>query len=221
MTLTAVEARALGSLVEKSLTTPDAYPLTFGALNAACNQKTSRDPVMTIDVDALGKAAQSLIDKGLVERIQGAGDRVPKFRHYFSKLTGSDDERINGIACVLLLRGPQTAGEIKGRTDRLCKFESTAEVEGLLQQLAAAQEPFIARVPRQPGQKEGRYRETFTGGAAASVPSPSPLPLAGEGARRAGEGHVEQRVDELEKRVEILEGLVDQLMGKTPAPTET
>src|SRR5438105_486087 len=129
--LSPIEARALGSLVEKSLTTPDLYPLTFQALLNACNQKTSREPVMTLDVDGLGKAVQSLIEKGLAERIQSAGDRVPKIRHYIGKLAGSEDERIIGITTVLLLRGPQTAGEIKGRTDRLCKFESAAEVEGL------------------------------------------------------------------------------------------
>jgi uncharacterized protein YceH (UPF0502 family) len=196
--LNPVEARVLGSLVEKSLTTREQYPLTFNALLSACNQKTSREPVMTLDTDTMGKAVQALIEKGLVERLQAPGERVPKFRHDIGKLLGSDDARLTGVMTVLLLRGPQTPGEIKGRTDRLCEFTGTAEVEGLLQELCArAESPLVARLPRQAGQKEVRYRHLFSGAvvpaqaapASASQPAPDRLAL-------------------LEKRVEALETLM-------------
>lgn len=199
--LNPIEARVLGSLVEKSLTTREQYPLTFNALLNACNQKTSREPVMTLDVDAMGKAVQTLIGKGLVERQQAPGERVPKFRHYIDKLLNSADPKLIGAITVLLLRGPQTPGEIKGRTDRLCEFASTAEVEGLLQELCArAEDPFVARLPRQAGQKETRYRHLFSGDVPAAVPE---HPAAGFTLPVS-----DDRLAQLEKRVEALETLV-------------
>jgi len=193
-----VEARVLGSLVEKSLTTREQYPLTFNALLNACNQKTSRDPVMELDTDAMGKAVQTLIDKGLAERVQAPGDRVPKFRHYIGHLLSSDEPKLVGAITVLLLRGPQTPGEIKGRTDRLCEFSGTAEVEGLLQELCAkAEDPIVARLPRQAGQKEARYCHLFSG-AAPEMPAGAAAPAAGR----------PDRLAQLEKRVEALEAVV-------------
>lgn len=199
--LNQVEARALGSLVEKSLTTREQYPLTFNALLNACNQKTSREPVMNLDADTLGKAVQALIEKGLLERVQAPGDRVPKFRHDIGKLLGSDEPKLIGIITVLLLRGPQTPGEIKGRTDRLCEFSSTAEVEGLLQELCArAENPIVARLPRQAGRKEVRYQHLFYGAAPATASGPE----------AAGQASPE-RLTRLEKRMEVLEALVKRL----------
>ncbi len=195
--LTPIEARVLGSLVEKSLTTREQYPLTFNALLNACNQKTSREPVMTLDTDAMGKAVQTLIDKGLVERRQVPGERVPKFRHDIHKLVNSDDPKLIGAITVLLLRGPQTPGEIKGRSDRLCEFTGTAEVEGLLQELCArAEDPFAARLPRQAGQKETRYRHLFSGAVPVFAPEPATTIPAQQ-----------DRLTQLEKRVEALEAL--------------
>jgi uncharacterized protein YceH (UPF0502 family) len=197
--LDAVEARVLGSLVEKSLTTREQYPLTFNALLNACNQKTSREPVMSLDIDSMGKAVQSLIEKGLAERLQAPGDRVPKFRHDIGKLLGSDDPKLIGVMTVLLLRGPQTPGEIKGRTDRLCEFTGTAEVEGLLQELCARTEhQLVARVPRQAGQKEQRYQHLFSGAAPAAAPAEQP----------AAAQPSPDRLALLEKRVEALEALI-------------
>ena len=196
--LNPLEARVLGALVEKSLTTREQYPLTFNALLNACNQKTSRDPVMTLDTDAMGKAVQTLIEKGLAERLQAPGERVPKFRHNIHKLVNSDDPKLIGAITVLLLRGPQTPGEIKGRTERLCEFSGTAEAEGLLQELCArAEDPLVARLPRQAGQKETRYRHLFSGAApeAGSVPA-APVPVGPD------------RLALLEKRVEALEALI-------------
>ncbi|OGR67123.1 MAG: hypothetical protein A2081_04835 [Elusimicrobia bacterium GWC2_61_19] len=208
--LNQVEARVLGALVEKSLTTREQYPLTFNALLNACNQKTSREPVMNLDTDAMGKAVQTLIEKGLVERLQAPGDRVPKFRHDIGKLLGSDEPRLIGVVTVLLLRGPQTPGEIKGRTDRLCEFTGTAEVEGLLQELCArAENPIVARLPRQAGQKEVRYQHLFSGAAAAAAPAqPEHVPAAPPSI---------DRLALLEKRVEALEAI---LKAKENGPAE-
>ncbi|MCX5786167.1 MAG: YceH family protein [Elusimicrobia bacterium] len=212
--LDAVEARVLGSLVEKSLTTREQYPLTFNALLNACNQKTSREPVMALDTDTLGKAVKTLIEKGLVERLQAPGDRVPKFRHDIYKLLNATDSKLIGAITVLLLRGPQTPGEIKGRTDRLCEFESTAEVEGLLRELCArTEDPLVARLPRQPGQKETRYRHLFSGGVPAATAVQAEPP--------AGASAPADRLSQLEKRVEVLEALVktheERLANPNPA----
>ncbi len=194
------EARVLGSLVEKSLTTREQYPLSFNALLNACNQKTSRDPVMNLDTETMGKAVQTLIEKGLIARLQAPGERVPKFRHYIDKLLNSADPKLIGAITVLLLRGPQTPGEIKGRTDRLCEFASTAEVEGLMQELCArAEDPLVVRLPRQPGQKESRYRHLFSGEIPAGVPE--------HGAEAPVQG---DRLTELEKRVAALEAFVKE-----------
>jgi hypothetical protein len=196
--LNPIEVRVLGSLVEKSLTTREQYPLTFNALLNACNQKTSREPVMNLDTDAMGKAVQSLIEKSFVDRLQAPGDRVPKFRHNIDRLVNSADPKLIGVITVLLLRGPQTPGEIKGRTDRLCEFTSTAEVEGLLQELCArAEDPFVARLPRQAGQKEVRYQHLFSG-AAPAAPAET---FAAAPAQ-------DDRLARLEKRVEALEALI-------------
>lgn len=205
--LTDVEARALGSLVEKSLTTPDLYPLTYNSLLAACNQKTSREPVMTLTEETVGPSVHSLLEKELVERVNEAGSRVPKFRHRIDKLLGSEDPKLVGVVSVLLLRGPQTAGELKTRTERLCQFSGAAEVEALLQDLAARPEPFVVKLPRQPGQKESRYAQLFTEQAAAAavtglVAAPSSQP---------------DRVAELEKRLALLESRV-QALESSPSP---
>ncbi|PIU20278.1 MAG: DUF480 domain-containing protein [Elusimicrobia bacterium CG08_land_8_20_14_0_20_59_10] len=196
-----VEARVLGSLVEKSLTTKEQYPLTFNSLLNACNQKTSREPVMTLDTETLGRAVESLINKDLAERQQVPGERVPKFRHCMDRLLNSADPKLTGVITVLLLRGPQTPGEIKGRTDRLCEFTGTAEVEGILQELCARTEGrFVARLPRQAGQKETRYQHLFSGPVPLEAPArqQAPVPPPAGPDRLAG----------LEKRVEALEALV-------------
>ena len=207
--LDAAEARALGSLVEKSLTTREQYPLTFNSLLLACNQKSSRDPVMTLDHDSLGRAVQGLIEKGLAQREQAPGERVPKFRHDAGRLFGSDDPKVVGVMTVLLLRGPQTPGELKTRGERLCEFGGTAEVEALMQRLCAAAEPMIARLPRQPGQKEARYCHLFSG-APAAVPDGA-APAAPQPAQP-------DRLAALERRVEALEALAKELEARLPKP---
>jgi hypothetical protein len=199
------QARVLGALIEKSLTTPDQYPLSLNSLILACNQKTSRDPVMNLDEATVGAALHFLLEKSLAGRLHEAGSRVPKFMHHVEMLlTGADDKTI-AVLCVLLLRGAQTAGELKTRTDRMCEFAGAAEVESLLQDLALRPEPWVVKLPRQPGQKEVRYRHLFSAGAAAPVaePFPAPAPAAVD------------RLALLERRVEALETLVQSLAPKS------
>lgn len=196
-----VEARALGALVEKSLTTPDQYPLTFNALLNACNQKTSRDPVMALDPDTLGRGVQGLVNKDLAVRLTVPGTRVPKFRHRVENLFPQAGANETGLVCVLLLRGPQTPGELKSRTDRLCDFQGTADVEALLQGLCVRPEPVIARLPRQPGQKETRYQHLFFGPAPALPAEQAP----------AHPSAAPDRLAQLEKRVETLEAALKNL----------
>ncbi len=193
--LTDVEARILGALVEKSLTTPEQYPLSMNALLNACNQKTSRDPVMELGEAALGKGLFTVLEKGFADRVTVTGTRVPKFMHRIDRLLGSADEKLTGAICVLLLRGAQTPGELKTRTDRLCKFAGTAEVDALLQDLAGRPEPMVAKLPRQPGQKESRYQHLFCGAAPSAVAA-GPAPTVAD-----------DRLAQLEKRVEALEAL--------------
>lgn len=191
--LTETEARVLGSLIEKSLTTPEQYPLSLNSLVLACNQKTSREPVMTLEEGAVGAALHSLIERGLAGRLHEPGARVPKFMHHADMLLSGADAKTIAVLCVLLLRGPQTPGEVKARADRLCEFVSTAEADSLLQELAARPEPWLAALPRQPGRKEVRYRHLFTpGGEPAAAPGPAAAPQ-------------EDRLAALEKRVAALE----------------
>jgi len=164
---------------------------------------------------------QGLIEKGLVERQQAPGERVPKFRHDIGKLLGSDDARVIAVATLLLLRGPQTPGELKTRSERLCQFASTAEVEGLLQELCAAPEPFVARLPRQHGQKETRYTHLFSPIEAkppieaspryeeAAAPAQAALPAPGPDRLAA----LEARVAALEARAAAAAAALGGLQG--------
>ncbi|HEX4048090.1 MAG TPA: YceH family protein [Elusimicrobiota bacterium] len=196
-----VQARVLGALVEKSLTTPDQYPLSMNSLVLACNQKTSRDPVMSLDEAAVGGGLHFLVEKSLAGRLHEPGSRVPKFMHHLEMLLTGADQKTIATVCVLLLRGPQTPGELKTRTERMCEFSGTAEVESLLQDLALRAEPWVLKLPRQPGQKEVRYRHLFSGAAA-----PSPVPAAPPAAPPAVD-----RLTRLEARVEALETLIKRL----------
>jgi hypothetical protein len=205
--LNEIEARVLGCLVEKSLTTPDLYPLTMNALVNACNQKSSRDPVMSLDEASVGKGLHSLLEQGYAGRVHEAGSRVPKFMHHIEIMLNGADAKVIGAVCVLLLRGPQTPGEIKSRTDRLCEFTSSAEVESLLQDLAAKPEPWVAKLSRQTGQKELRYRHLFSGVA----PEHAPMPVEVSVPAPKAPTPADDRLAQLEKRVAALEELVKKL----------
>jgi uncharacterized protein YceH (UPF0502 family) len=206
-----IEARVLGALVEKSLTTPESYPLSLNSLVLACNQKTSRDPVMSLEEPVVAQALHALIERSLAGRIHEPGSRVPKFMHHAEILLDGADAKTIATVCVLLLRGPQTAGEIKTRTDRLCEFESGAEVESLLQDMSLRAEPWAAKLPRQAGQKESRWRQLFTA-APSSSPAAAPAPAA---APRAAAAPAPDRLAELEKRVAALEDAVKRLAPAT------
>ena len=156
----AVELRVLGCLIEKQRTTPDAYPLSLNSLRLACNQSTNRDPVVEYDEPAIREALQRLSGRGWVRLASGAGSRAVKYRQLFDEALGLSEGEISLLA-VLMLRGPQTPGELKQRTDRLHQFQSPADVEAVLDGLI--QRERVARLPRQPGQKEQRYVQLLGG----------------------------------------------------------
>ena len=162
MILTEIETRVLGSLIEKDITTPDYYPLSPNALVNACNQKNNRDPVMTLDESAVRDALASLQEKRLAGPASGADSRVTKFEHRLQEVFNFDRREI-AIVCVLLLRGPQTPGELRGRTDRMYHFEALDDVVSTLDRLAQREPPLAAILRRQPGTKESRYTHLFSG----------------------------------------------------------
>jgi uncharacterized protein YceH (UPF0502 family) len=159
--LSVVEARVLGCLLEKERTTPEVYPLTLNSLTTACNQSTNRDPIVGYDDRTVETCLDSLREKKLAMIVHGAGARVPKYRHNLLGLFNLDAREI-ALICVLLLRGAQTPGELRARTERLCGESSLSEIESCLNQLATGEDPFIRALPARPGQKEQRYIQLFT-----------------------------------------------------------
>ena len=159
--LTAVEVRVLGSLIEKEITTPEYYPLTLNALVNACNQISNRDPVVSFDEKTVARALEDLREKKLVWMVTGVG-RVPKYEHRFAEALKLAEQEL-AVLCVLMLRGPQTVGEIRGRTGRLYEFKELEEVELTLQALMSAELPLVVKLPRQPGTKESRYAHLLSG----------------------------------------------------------
>ena len=173
MPLSDVEVRILGSLIEKESTTPDNYPLSLNALTAACNQLSNREPVMQLDEDKVKYAVNSLRQQSLVRAIQPSDSRVMKFQHLAGdKWNLERDEQ--GALCVLMLRGAQTLGEIKGRTGRLADFASLADVERAVASLVSKQ--LAVTLPRRPGQKETRYAHLLSGAPAIEADSDQPPP---------------------------------------------
>jgi hypothetical protein len=173
--LTEIETRVLGSLIEKDITTPDYYPLSLNALVNACNQKNNRDPVMTLDESAVREALATLQEKRLAGPASGADSRVTKFEHRLQEVFNFD-RRETAILCVLLLRGPQTPGELRGRSDRMYHFEALEDVVSTLDRLAQRQPPLVSILPRQPGTKESRYMHLFSGEAPAVSVERAPSP---------------------------------------------
>src|SRR5213075_1514028 len=162
LNLTDIEVRVLGSLIEKDITTPDYYPLSLNALVNACNQKNNRDPLMTLDEDSVRQALSSLQERRMAGPAGGADSRVAKYEHRLQEVFNFD-RRETAIVCVLLLRGPQTPGELRGRTDRMYRFEALDDVQATLQKLMDRQPPLVRVLPRQPGTKESRYVHLFAG----------------------------------------------------------
>jgi uncharacterized protein YceH (UPF0502 family) len=160
--LTEVEARVLGALLEKETTTPDYYPLSLNALVNACNQKSNREPVMNLDEPAVRGALETLQQKALAGPAKGADSRVTKYEHRLQEIFNFD-RREAAILCVLLLRGPQTPGELRGRTERMYRFEDLDQVQSALQQLMRREPSLVKILPRQPGTKEARYAHLLSG----------------------------------------------------------
>ncbi|OQX39381.1 MAG: DUF480 domain-containing protein [Oceanospirillales bacterium LUC14_002_19_P2] len=210
LSLSFPETRVLGALIEKAITTPDQYPLTLNSLTNACNQKSNREPVVSYEESEVQQAADSLIAKRLVTEQSGFGSRVQKYQHRFcntefSNLRFSEQER--GILCVFFLRGAQTPGELRSRTNRLCSFTDVKEAETVLDNLAArADGPFVRKMPREAGKRESRYIHLFCDeqGEVMNAFDSDESPV------REG----------LEERVDILEGQVKQLQAQIAAMAE-
>jgi uncharacterized protein len=178
--LTAAELRVLGSLIEKQITTPDYYPLTLNALTNACNQINNRDPVVAFDETTVVRALEGLREKRLASTFSGQESRVAKYKHTLTDALLLTPAEV-ALLCVLLLRGPQTLGELRTRTERMFRFDALPEVEEALNALAARQpQPLVTKLPRQPGTKESRYTQLLSGPADAS-----PAPAVAEAGPRA------------------------------------
>jgi uncharacterized protein len=200
-----LEARVIGCLIEKEITTPDQYPLSINALTSACNQKTNRDPVLELSEAQVQQTVDALMKKHMVsDRSAGYGGRVTKYKHRFCNtefgpLKFSKQEL--GILCVMLLRGPQTPGELRSRTNRLCEFAAAEEVEVTLKSLMSREDgPFIARLPRAAGARESRYAHLFSG----TIESVEEPPEAAAAPGTSGAPSLAQRVATLEQLVENL-----------------
>jgi uncharacterized protein YceH (UPF0502 family) len=163
-----VEVRVLGSLIEKDITTPDYYPLSLNALVNACNQKNNREPVMSLNDDAVRDALASLQEKRLAGPAGDADSRVTKYEHRLQEVFNFDRREI-AVLCVLLLRGPQTPGELRGRTERMFRFEALEDVQSTLQKLMQRDPVLVKVLARQPGTKEARYMHLLGGGVAETA----------------------------------------------------
>ena len=209
MNLTPIEARVLGSLVEKDITTPDYYPLSLNALVNACNQKNNREPVMTLDEDSVRGALEGLQSQRLAGPARGADSRVTKYEHRLQEVYNFTRGEI-AVLCVLLLRGPQTPGQLRGRGERMHRFEELDQVQAALQRLMQREPPLAAVLPRQAGTKEARYAHLMSGDidstalehahttSSTSAGSPSDSDL------RERIAHLEENVADLKSKIEEL-----------------
>jgi uncharacterized protein len=189
-----VEVRVLGALIEKDVTTPDYYPLSLNALVNACNQKNNRDPVMTLDEGAVRQALQTLQEKRLAGPASGADSRVTKYEHRAAEVFNFTRGE-TAVLCVLLLRGPQTPGELRGRGERLHRFEDLDEVQSALQKLMQREPALVKVLPRQPGTKESRYVHLLAGDVKVEEVAPILSHRSGNDEDRVA--RLEQEVTEL------------------------
>jgi uncharacterized protein YceH (UPF0502 family) len=166
--LNEVEARVLGALIEKEITTPDYYPLSLNALVNACNQKNNRDPVMTLDEETVRQALSGLQRQHLAGPARGADSRVTKYEHRIQEVFNFTRPE-TAVLCVMLLRGPQTPGELRGRTERMYAFEHLDDVQSTVQKLIERDPPLAKMLPRQPGTKESRYAHLLSGDVESSA----------------------------------------------------
>ncbi|MGA2833096.1 MAG: YceH family protein [Terracidiphilus sp.] len=226
--LSPAETRVLGALIEKEVTTPEYYPLSLNALINACNQRSNREPVMNLDEEAVRQALHGLEDLHLAGRARAADGRVTKYEHWLGEAFNFSRAE-TALVCVLLLRGPQTPGELRGRTERLHRFEEIGEVLAALQKLMEREPPLAAVLPRQLGTKESRYAHLLSGGvesiAAISAVGPTFAPREAGTIREAGTNsdqdanhaqriaQLEATVAELRQEVASLRQKIDDLFG--------
>jgi uncharacterized protein YceH (UPF0502 family) len=197
------ETRVIGSLIEKKLTTPEYYPLTVNALKNACNQKSNRYPVVSFETELIENILNKLKDRSLVSRITGDDMRVPKFKEIFTEKYNLSLSEV-AVMCILMLRGPQTPGEIKSRTERLFSFKSLMHVDEVLQKLMNQEEPMIFKIPKQLGNKESRYAHLF------SVPKNIEVP-------DENEEHIneyDERILRLEEELKSVKIELDEVRGQ-------
>lgn len=204
--LSAIEQRILGSLVEKSRTTPDYYPMTISALTAACNQKTSRNPVVNYDEETVTLTLNSLKIKGLIGTATGAGSRTIKYKHNLAIVYPLLPVEL-AVLCLLLLRGPLTPGEINTNSARLYEFDTIGEIQEILAKLAADEPAYVKQLTKKAGQKEARYMHLF-GGSVLEEPE-----VTGENTIPLYPAELEQRVAKLEKELEEMKEMLNLLMG--------
>jgi len=205
--LTDIETRALGSLIEKQVTTPEYYPLTLNALTLACNQKNNRHPVTSYSETQVADALETLREKNLAYVFYGSTSRVPKYKHVVPEVMHLSHPEL-ALMCVLMLRGSQTLGELRGNASRLHEFSSLEEVEQTLNELIGRDsEPLVARLPRQPGQKEGRFAHLLSGEIDLEALAENERVAAATPSRRTS---LEQKVDELAAEVEKLKEQFEQ-----------
>ena len=206
--LTEIETRVLGSLIEKQVTTPEYYPLTLNALTLACNQKNNRHPITSYNENQVSAGLESLREKNLTYVFYGSTSRVPKYKHVMPEVMHLNHAEM-ALMCVLMLRGAQTLGELRGNASRLHEFSSLEEVEQTLNGLISRdEEPLVARLPRQPGQKEGRFAHLLSGeidveALAAAEIERAPTP-------RRSSSALEEKVDALAAEVEKLKEQFEQ-----------
>ena len=220
--LSPLEARVLGSLIEKEVTTPEQYPLSLSALTHACNQKSSRDPVLRLTESEVQETVDGLLKKHLVSDRGGFGSRVTKYQHRFcnagfGSLEFSTQEL--GILCVLMLRGPQTPGELRSRTNRLCDFSDVNETERVLNRLMEREDgPFVARLPREPGKRESRFVHLFCGEEQMTAPASAEAVdmTAAKPSSTTNRDHLEVLLREMQERIEALETRVRRLEEPHP-----
>jgi uncharacterized protein YceH (UPF0502 family) len=209
-----VQIRVLGALLEKARTTPDSYPLSLNALTNACNQTSNREPVMSLAETEVSAALDALRRRSLVRAIVRSGAGVTKYQHLVDEALGLVNRQL-AVLCVLMLRGPQTAGELRTRTQRLHDYEDVADVESALTSLAAREpDPLVVKLPRRPGQREERWAHLLAGEAAARAAEAASIAAAPGSAERVPVAPADDRVAKLEADVAALRGELADLRGE-------
>ncbi|MCF6450485.1 YceH family protein [Vibrio sp. MMG022] len=213
--LTAIEARVIGCLIEKEVTTPDQYPLSLNALTNACNQKSNREPVMSLSEADVLDAVDALIERRLVSDESSFNSRVSKYQHRFCNTEFGDLQlsvQEKGIVCCMLLRGAQTPGELRTRTNRLATFNDVKEVENALELLAGEERgPLVVKLPREAGKRESRYMHLFCGEVDMSELAVASSAPSSAGAERVAQ--LEQEVVQLREELEALKEQVASLLS--------